>query len=1053
MAGSQDKASIQSRPNHSFPPLPQHSIDNIKVINSDPPSGPQRDAESAMALRLRGFKADQDGSLTYNPPFVGPTTPKEDPSASFAGQQVSIWQYIKNKYKGRKISRQKQEAEYEDFICTVEVIFPVNDYDVKRFGRALFDTGNKYNFISRSFAEMYGIITESKPSKPMLELPGGHTYTSIQKIVGRFTVHDRNISRKDPKLYIAEFHVSDKIDRYEIIIGMDTIMKYKLMKFQPLDFTGFWGEPTSSVKMKESDSQLVVPVSHDRTVRLWDPATPDLGIPVETPALTQFGTEQQPLRLRSDSDLISIVDPDCDSGYGTASDVSSLPSLNIPPGTEDYLVSVLLGDAELMSSCQSALARVRPDRFESSLTTLLKICSRDLRQEAQTRAQKGASRVLKTYSAYAASCVRQHFLLDPSVRTEMMNRAAKQPVVKEQLMRLLQQPDFQATNLDDPSLEDLDDIDSDEDVEPTVLDELKDFILTSSAFWKMRRSLAEWIDPPKQSDRQSSPGKALSEGHENELSTIFQTSQTSQDQHSAPTQVAPSSAPLQYLNDEGYTPLGGVVTLYKLPGQDLRNRELNLRKLKDEGSSDDESRSFSSSSAEVVQNAQLPLFLSSIISYWVSIRSVGFRFPMEIVNVGCLALTNLITRTYSLMERGFGFAEPPICKNNVRLKWICSCGQEFYHDFPVAFSGDVVELKQILLSSGYRAAVYGAHYSHPSQGSMLSETQAGQGAPRGGNLTELVSDTLTRGEARSLGTTAILASVGSPETRVGQQDGSRPSTPIDRWLLFCLPFYEHVHKAVHIEVPLPISDQNLFKMLRKEYSDITGPIKRLFGWKKVKKISFVQFYLRLDILLNDNVAVLNTEWHPPADWKEKDYWDPCPEEKQPRLAKFAEAWLLHQWNHPHERLAFRIWSATKLSIKKVVQRSEYPMMDLPMHNPDLTSQQVGEADAQAIDLKTPVRWDKKYNFIFRIVPKRLLVKMKGDNDDPACGWGMAVELGFGLPFYLEFLALFVITSLIFGILAWCLIQLKTKGYAVFGVWSGLIGALGFCFTIIKVYAG
>ena len=68
-------------------------------------------------------------------------------------------------------------------------------------------------------------------------------------MVGRFAAHDRNISRKelwfDPMFIPAEFHVSDKIERYEIIIGMDTIVKYKLMKFRPLGFTGFRRKPAS----------------------------------------------------------------------------------------------------------------------------------------------------------------------------------------------------------------------------------------------------------------------------------------------------------------------------------------------------------------------------------------------------------------------------------------------------------------------------------------------------------------------------------------------------------------------------------------------------------------------------------------------------------------------------------------------------------------------------------------------------------------------------------------------------------------------------------------
>jgi hypothetical protein len=163
--------------------------------------------------------------------------------------------------------------------------------------------------------------------------------------------------------------------------------------------------------------------------------------------------------------------------------------------------------------------------------------------------------------------------------------------------------------------------------------------------------------------------------------------------------------------------------------------------------------------------------------------------------------------------------------------------------------------------------------------------------------------------------------------------------------------------------------------------------------------------------------------------------------------------------------------AAKLRIKKAVQKAmssiprfgmqstekyhslEHSMIELPVHNRVPTFQQADEADGERMDSKRSVCLGRKHDFLFRITPQRLLEKMKGNDEHPACGWGVALELGFGLPFYLEFLALFATSCLIFGILAWCLIQLKSKGYAVFGVWGGLIGSLGFCFAIVKVYVG
>ena len=103
--------------------------------------------------------------------------------------------------------------------------------------------------ISRPFAELFGIITESKPGKPILDLFGPHTVNSIQKVEGRFAADEKNVSGKalwfDPMFYKAEFHISDETDRFDIIIGRDTILKYKFVEFRSLGFTGFRRKPSS----------------------------------------------------------------------------------------------------------------------------------------------------------------------------------------------------------------------------------------------------------------------------------------------------------------------------------------------------------------------------------------------------------------------------------------------------------------------------------------------------------------------------------------------------------------------------------------------------------------------------------------------------------------------------------------------------------------------------------------------------------------------------------------------------------------------------------------
>ena len=137
----------------------------------------------------------------------------------------------------------------DDWVKTISVIFEDNSgNEVLRHAKAKFDTGNPKNLISPAFAARFGLIFDPRNAKVILDLPGNGQFASIGKVAARWCIqinasHDRRF-RFDPRFMDAEFEVSKSAERFDIVIGADTIKSERLLEWGPgLALTGFRPSP------------------------------------------------------------------------------------------------------------------------------------------------------------------------------------------------------------------------------------------------------------------------------------------------------------------------------------------------------------------------------------------------------------------------------------------------------------------------------------------------------------------------------------------------------------------------------------------------------------------------------------------------------------------------------------------------------------------------------------------------------------------------------------------------------------------------------------------
>jgi hypothetical protein len=206
-------------------------------------------------------------------------------------------------------------------------------------------------------------------------------------------------------------------------------------------------------------------------------------------------TEVPPNYLPKDWDLGSVI-----SLESRATDVT-MSSINPTAlgGAAEEVVEVLVQRAEVRDLIVKGFQTMDIDRFERNFRRLLKEFAINLRKEAQNEAQRSATKLVHDYRAYVTRIIRGKFAIDHShTQAEALHDIQKQQASKVMLDRLL----WQVAETSEPRTEEAA-VESDygsgfsDDEQPALpnLEKVKDFMMSSVAFFELERRLREFVSP------------------------------------------------------------------------------------------------------------------------------------------------------------------------------------------------------------------------------------------------------------------------------------------------------------------------------------------------------------------------------------------------------------------------------------------------------------------------------------------------------------------------------------------------------------------------------
>lgn len=110
----------------------------------------------------------------------------------------------------------------------IEVL--VNDQFVCRPVMALFDTGCPRNLVSRTMASTLGVESLAFEGRPILDTLGTDKFRTLGQVERRWACDHSGFA---PKFYDGVWEVSDKLEPYDVIIGLETMIANKLFKLSP----------------------------------------------------------------------------------------------------------------------------------------------------------------------------------------------------------------------------------------------------------------------------------------------------------------------------------------------------------------------------------------------------------------------------------------------------------------------------------------------------------------------------------------------------------------------------------------------------------------------------------------------------------------------------------------------------------------------------------------------------------------------------------------------------------------------------------------------------
>jgi hypothetical protein len=168
-------------------------------------------------------------------------------------------------------------------------------------------------------------------------------------------------------------------------------------------------------------------------------------------------------------------------------------------GAAEEVAEVLVQRVEVRDLIAKGFQTMDIDRFERNFRRLLKEFAINLRKEALTGVQKSVTKLVHSYRAYVTNIIREKFALDHShTQAEALRDIQKQEASKVMLERLLcNRAETSDPKADEAAAESDYGSGFSDNEEPILpnLEKVKEFMMSSAAFFELERRLREFVNP------------------------------------------------------------------------------------------------------------------------------------------------------------------------------------------------------------------------------------------------------------------------------------------------------------------------------------------------------------------------------------------------------------------------------------------------------------------------------------------------------------------------------------------------------------------------------
>lgn len=229
-----------------------------------------------------------------------------------------------------------------------------------------------------------------------------------------------------------------------------------------------------------------------------------------------------------------------------------------------------------------------------------------------------------------------------------------------------------------------------------------------------------------------------------------------------------------------------------------------------------------------------------------------------------------------------------------RIHGQCRCGYRFCDDFaelrPLAIAEYGESLLRRVSTSRGRASPVDQAVRSKSGGDM------GTTRPQSSNWSSFVS---SPGTGIMTIVKAFMDKKSSapplPQYEVENGGAAKPGSSSCNnellYLLMCIPQHQYATKLLQPQISAIRSDQDFFLLVRDNYRQMRGRIRRLLSLKALRSVKFVQ----LEMYKSELVDIRKQDDLPPEDKKEEYRYNPVPAEIIPPV---GENHMLHLINHP-----------------------------------------------------------------------------------------------------------------------------------------------------------